>query len=145
VADGGRCFTRESVARDHQRRTRSILRTEGARAFIVAMARNLPCLRHRVQLDPWDAMRFRASTVGASHGERCAVQFVLSVWNYRTDWDDPALISGWIDESGITEAHLGCDPRTFTLGKFDVIDALGVWDEWNRAGFIEWAKNPIWP
>jgi hypothetical protein len=124
---------------------RAILRRDGTKAFIVAMARNFPALRHRGSLDPWDAMRFRASGIAASHGERCAIQFVLSVWNFSTSWDDPELVAGWLEETGITKADLGWDPKTATLGKFDVIDALGVWDEGNRAAFIEWAKEPIWP
>ena len=123
---------------------KAILRKDGTKVFIVAMARNFPALTNRVPT-PWNAMRFRANGIAASHGERCAVQFVLAVWNYSADWDQPEIIDTWLRETGLTEDKLGWNPREAKLGRFDVIDALGVWDQENRAAFTEWAKDPIWP
>ena len=123
---------------------RSILREDGAEAFIVALAKSFPAVCKRVPT-PWHSMRFRSSGIAASHGERCAVQFVLAVWNYSADWDHPDVIKAWLEETGLTEHKLGWNPSEAKLGKFDVIDALGVWDEENRAAFSEWAKEPIWP
>ena len=125
------------------RELRALLR-EDTRKFIVALARNFHSLRSW-KLEPWDALAFRSMIPGRSHGEKCAARFVLAVWNTGTDWDDPQLVAEWVKETGASEQTLGWDPLTMKVGKFDVVDALGVWDDDNRAAFIEWAKDPIWP
>jgi hypothetical protein len=124
---------------------RTRLRQGGPPAFIVALANNFPVIRKRFQVEPWNAMSLRQQALGTSHGEKCAVQFVLRVWNASTDWDDRVLVAEWLQESGSSAASLGYDPFAAKLGKFDVFDALGVWDDESRAAFLEWAKDPIWP
>jgi hypothetical protein len=38
------------------------------------------------------------------------------------------------------------DPSTeWEAGRFDVMEALRVWDLKHRAAFLEWAKDPWWP
>lgn len=131
---------------------RALLR-QSSGEFISALTANFPALKRkaefwfpgRASLKLWEALRFRALGIGASHGERCAVQFVLSVWNPATDWDDSELLKEWIAETGVTEASLGWDPLQTKIGKFDVFDALGVWETGDREAFLEWAKSPIWP
>ena len=67
---------------------------------------------------PFDADLLDASYAGASHGEKVSICFLLNVWNPGHEWNS---------------------------GKFDLIDALGIWDAQKRAVFCEWAKAPWWP
>ena len=67
---------------------------------------------------PFDADLLDASHVGASHGEKVSIAFLVNVWNPGHEWK---------------------------VGKFDVIDALGIWDGSKRAAFCKWAAKPWWP
>ena len=69
-------------------------------------------------VDPWDALALDKSFHEASHGERCSIAFLLNVWSPNDTWE---------------------------CGKFDLIDAFGVWDEDQLAAFRIWANNPWWP
>jgi hypothetical protein len=69
-------------------------------------------------VDPWDAVQLSQSFKGASHGERCSISFLLNVWSPSEEWD---------------------------CGKFDLIDAMGVWDDDQLAAFKIWFNNPWWP
>lgn len=53
-----------------------------------------------------------------SSGQRFAAQFVLHVWNGSVRW---------------------------SIGRFDVIEAMSTWDEGNRRAFLRWAERPWWP
>ena len=53
----------------------------------------------------------------APSGAHHAARFILAVWN--------------------NDAEGTCD-------RFDVIEALAIWDEEHRAAFLAWAKNPWW-
>lgn len=68
----------------------------------------------------FDPVRFakwaKAYTPGS--GARHAARFVLAVWSNRSSWG---------------------------LGRFDVMEALGCWDNAHRAAFMAWAKDPWWP
>lgn len=84
---------------------------------IQQLALSFPSLRGLVEhrwnpegLDEW------ASRGGASHGERLAVQFVLTVWNQHHQWK---------------------------CGKFDVFDACQTWDEEHRNAFRAWVHQPF--
>jgi hypothetical protein len=68
-------------------------------------------------LDPFDAVKLWDHAKGWSHGEQCAARFVLSVW-------DPAG-NPWYE-------------------KFDLHEALGVWDSRHLMAFIAWAVDPWW-
>ena len=77
----------------------------------------------RFQLDkagaqPFDALKLDESFNGASHGEKVSISFLLNVWDPGHEWQS---------------------------GKFDVIDALGIWDQSKREAFCEWAREPWWP
>ena len=69
-------------------------------------------------VDPWDALELAEKFTGASHGERCVIQFLLNLWDAGGNWE---------------------------CGKFDVIEAYSVWDEKNRNAFLGWATDPWWP
>jgi hypothetical protein len=87
---------------------------------MAALARSFHCLAEADGVLPWDPERFvRWMHSGApGHGARCAGQFVLSVWNPYTDW---------------------------SCGRFDLHEALGIWDSGHRAAFIAWVRSPWWP
>lgn len=86
---------------------------------MTGLARGFPSMRCAPGIDPWDpaALNYWASGP-ASHGERHAARFLLSVWDTSTDWE---------------------------AGKFDVLEALRAWDLPHRAAFLEWASDPWWP
>jgi hypothetical protein len=71
-------------------------------------------------LKPFDADTFDRWLSGAalSHGERVTAQLILAVWDPNYDWQS---------------------------GRFDVMEALRIWDKPHRAAFLEWAKDPWWP
>lgn len=86
---------------------------------------SFPCLRSRGALfrnreGRWCARTFVrwAKRNAYSHGELLAARFVLAVWN----------------------------PSCWRLlgRRFDVMEALGTWDESNRAAFRRWAERPWW-
>lgn len=68
---------------------------------------------------PWEALRLDgwAATRQPSHGEVVTAQFVLAVWNPDEVWK---------------------------CGRFDLMEALAVWDLAHRAAFLNWAANPWW-
>lgn len=82
---------------------------------------------------PWDQLKVLRwlCEFGGSHGERCAAQFLLSVWNPSTDWVDMAREHGYENPEG--------------AGRFDMQEALGVWDRHHRAAFVAWVQEPWWP
>lgn len=55
---------------------------------------------------------------GRGHGAQCAARFVLSVWNPHVRWSS---------------------------GRFDVHEALRVWDDAHRAAFVAWCEKAWWP
>jgi hypothetical protein len=87
---------------------------------MTAFARTFPCLRESPGTQLWDALVFDgwAAESPLSHGELVTAQFILAVW-------DPA--------------------GTWRCGRFDLMEALGVWDEPHRAAFLAWASEPWWP
>jgi len=86
---------------------------------MAALARSFPSLEFADGLSPWDIDRFeRWLRSGAGHGAKCAGRFVLSVWNPSTRWK---------------------------CGRFDLHEALAVWDARHLAAFLAWARAPWWP
>ena len=67
---------------------------------------------------PFNPHRLDESASGASHGERCVIQFLLNLWNSDIEW---------------------------ACGTFDALEALSVWDKGQRQPFLQWASNPWWP
>jgi hypothetical protein len=86
---------------------------------IAQLARAFPCLRNAPGIEPWDANRLDdwAGSGGSSHGEKCSARFVLAVWNPDHDWQS---------------------------GKFDLMEALRVWDIHSHTSFLVWAADPWW-
>lgn len=106
---------------------------DGGRDAMARLCALFPALREAPGAAPWDAtamLRYACGTI--SHGEELAARFVLSVWNCNTDWNDEAHKDGF----------LGADDR---LRRFDVFEALGVWDFAHRDAFLTWARDPFWP
>ncbi len=83
------------------------------------LARSFPTLRDAYGgVKPWDAAQLdRFAFEPVADGARHAARFVLAVWNNDTQWQ---------------------------CGRFDVIEAMAVWDADHREAFLEWAKNPWW-
>jgi hypothetical protein len=71
-------------------------------------------------LPPWDADRLDewAASPIPSHGERVTAQFLLAVWNPDHPW---------------------------ICGKFELMDAIRVWDDAHRTAFLNWASDLWWP
>jgi hypothetical protein len=86
---------------------------------IRTLAQHFPGLWKAPGVSPWDAVALDewAASGGPSHGERCAAQFLLAVWNPDERWRS---------------------------GKFDVMEALRVFDAQHHRALIEWALNPWW-
>lgn len=151
---------------------RHILRTTDNKGFLWALANTFPSLKAKLaDIDPdrFAPMDLRTLVFGSSHGQRCALQFLLRVWNTSTDWDHPEIIEAWrehlgedpavpfaVDDSGEwytatssplkrIRKRLGPPRSAHQIGSFDIFEALGVWDGEHRAAFLEWAKDPIWP
>jgi hypothetical protein len=53
-----------------------------------------------------------------SDGERVTARFVLAVWDPNHDW---------------------------RCGKFDLMEALRIWDEDHHRAFLTWVQEPWWP
>jgi hypothetical protein len=66
---------------------------------------------------PWDAMALDDSSGGLSHGEKQAIGFMLRVWSPSEKWKT----------------------------KFDLHEAVSVWDPRRRAAAIRWIEKPFWP
>jgi hypothetical protein len=86
---------------------------------IKRLAESFPCLRNAPGISSWHAERLDkwAASGKASHGEACTAKFILAVWDSDFDWQ---------------------------CGKFDLIDAFRVWDEYHRDAFREWVRDPWW-
>ena len=83
------------------------------------LAQALPGLWEASGVSPWDPVAldgWAASSI-PSHGERCAAQFLLAVWSPDEPWQS---------------------------GKFDLMEALRVFDAQHHRALIEWAINPWW-
>lgn len=118
---------RALLARDAERDPQSIKarfnRSEiSHREALQELARTFPSLRDLQMFQPGDYFdgevmdAFRAGQL--CHGAQCAFRFIGSVWN--------------------PTAKRKC-------GRFDLHDAMGVWDDEHRAAFIAWANDPWWP
>jgi hypothetical protein len=83
------------------------------------LAQSFPGLWNAPGVLPWNAQALDewAASGKPSHGERCAAQLVLAVWNPDERWKS---------------------------GRFDVMDALSVWDRPHRKAFLTWAAAPWW-
>lgn len=87
---------------------------------MTAFVRTFPCLRKASGTELWDAVMFDrwAAATPLSHGQAVTAQFVLALWDPDRPWQS---------------------------GRFDLMEALRVWDEQHRAAFLTWAGDPWWP
>ena len=87
---------------------------------MAVFARTFPCLAKAAGVTPWDANTLDqwATDTPLSHGELVAARFLLALWDSATDW---------------------------RCGRFDVMEALRVWDDRHRAAFLACAGDPWWP
>ncbi len=96
-----------------------------------ALAVSFPALQRAAAelIDPWiwerpgvlgtaDVLDDWLASGAPSHGARCAGQFVLSLWNPNHPWKS---------------------------GKFDLHEALKIWDDEHLHAFLNWARAPWYP
>jgi hypothetical protein len=87
-------------------------------ARMTEFALTFPSMRKAV-VKPWDAPRLDSWANGPrSHGERVTAQFLLSVWGPSAAWQ---------------------------CGRFDLTEALRVWDAGHHQAFLTWVAHPWWP
>lgn len=109
---------------ERERRKRWPLTAGGdidTRRAMTVLAQSFPTLRLVDGVEPWDADRFLAWLCGP----------VLGVWNSRTDWSEVAR------ELGLEGAD--------KLSRFDLFEAMNVWDEEHSLACRRWIEAPFWP
>ncbi len=83
------------------------------------LSKGFPSMRDAPGIDSWKPEHLNSWAAGpASSGERHTARFLLSLWDSATAWE---------------------------AGRFDVLEALGVWDLPHRGDFLTWAEDPWWP
>jgi hypothetical protein len=117
---------REVIAALAEGKRRAARWPQDGRAAMTVLARSFPSMRGVPGTDPWDAESLIAWTqTGApTSGSIWAARFLLSVWNPGTNWS----------EHGVPGA-----------GKFDLMEAWGVFDDAHRAAVMQWLAAPFWP
>lgn len=87
---------------------------------MTAFAQSFPSTLKAAGVALWDANTFDrwAAEIPVSHGELVTARFLLAVWDPEYAW---------------------------LCGKFNVMEALKVWDEQHRAAFLAWVRDPWWP
>lgn len=82
---------------------------------------------------PWNATRFLGwvCSTAMSHGELLAARFVLGIWNSHTDWVAVAKEEGF-EAPGAAE-------------RFDLFDAMAVWDSSYLFAMRRWIEHPFKP
>lgn len=96
---------------------------------ILKLARSFSSLAN---LERWDSLALLRTLPTASHGERLSAQFVLGVWNPYTDWAKVARAE-----------RIKGDRAAF--GRFDLIEAIGVWDPAHVEAAMAWMRQPFYP
>ncbi len=102
-------------------------------------------LREAEGLAPFNAEEFaRWAESPLSHGAVYAARFILAVWSGRMGKlsDKPRKTPAKDTWFGIHRWNLDSHWR---VGPFDVVDAMGTWDEHHRAAFVAWAERPWFP
>lgn len=89
-------------------------------AKVTALARAFPSMATAPHVRLWDANRFDRWTAETplSHGEFVTARFLLAVWNPGHAW---------------------------ACGRFDLMEAVRIWDDDHRRVFLAWAEAPWWP
>lgn len=104
------------------------------REAMTVLAESFPTLKGSPGVRPWDEGAFLAwlCTDGHSHGRLVAAQFILSVWNPSTDWAEHAKD---VEKLSYPE-H---------AKRFDLLEAIGIFDRKHTAALIAWIDAPFWP
>ncbi len=81
---------------------------------MTAFACSFPSLRHAPGIKCWDANELDrwAAEMPLSHGELCTARFVLAIWDSDAEW---------------------------RCGRFDIMEALRIWDPSHHSVFLAWA------
>lgn len=117
-----------------QSKRRRAMWGDGGQQSMTRLAKLFPSLRQAPGVEPWNVdelLRWAASGV-LSHGEVLAAKFVLSVWNPGTDWEEIAR------EDGLLE-----DGQRFR--RFDLFEAMNVWDSEHIRVTLTWIESPFFP
>ena len=124
---------KEALASMDDARERRARWPSDGRAAMSKLALSFPSLGRAPGADPWDADAFLRwlSSTGLSHGEQLAARFVLGVWNPANKWTELA-----------TEDKF---PFPENAARFDLFEALGVWDRAHIAAVLAWIDAPFWP
>jgi hypothetical protein len=94
-------------------------RDQKTRDRMTELALRFPSMRGAPGVNPWDPEKLVYwGAGGASSGERRTARFLLTVWNRYAEWE---------------------------IGRFDIFEALNVWDLPHREAFLLWAADPWWP
>jgi hypothetical protein len=94
--------------------------------------------------DGWDAVKFdawAARSPGMTGASRLAAQFVLAVWSGRAvhAYLPTVLIGDRVQDDG---PKWDCP---WTIGGFDVMHGLKLWDQEHRDAFLAFVQDPFWP
>lgn len=91
---------------------------------MTALGKLFPTLQDAPGVDPWDVDALVAWLNGPAPGAgaSAAGRFLLGVWNSRIDWTELGLAAP---------------------GRFDLFEALSVWDREHVAAFMEWVDAPF--
>jgi hypothetical protein len=83
------------------------------------LALMFPCVLSAPGIESWDAERLDSwdASAGPSHGEKCSARFILAVWNPDHEWQS---------------------------GKFELMEALRIWDQPSHKASLVWVDNPWW-
>lgn len=84
---------------------------------ITQLASQFPLLKRLGVSGEWNPIKLDNIGLEVSHGERLAIQFVLSVWNRHEKW---------------------------SCGQFDVAQAYAIWDETHWNAFRAWVEDPFY-
>jgi|TARA_B100000614_G_scaffold207349_1_gene189814 hypothetical protein len=84
-------------------------------ARITALAQSFPSIADVQAVNDWDALALDRWAGSASHGERLAIQFVLSVWDCHEKW---------------------------SCGTFNPVEAYRTWDDEHWTAFQRWVEAP---
>jgi hypothetical protein len=116
----------------------------GGHRRMTELARLFPTLRRADGLAPWDPHKLDAWACSGApcHGGLHAARFMLAVWSGHAGRVRLGRQTAQGKRDGVTRFILETPWR---CGPFDVVDAMGTWDNMHRMVFLAWAKEPWWP
>lgn len=120
-------------------------------ASMTRLCNLFPSLRGVEGTDPWSAttvLRWLCTSGEVTGGSEVAARFVLTVWNWDTDWARAALVHGFtkkrrgpkLDPGEYATLSQGPFPRPF-----NIVEAFGRWDYQHIRAFLAWAETPFFP